>query len=88
MAKFLTTPPAPAEITLDDLVQRVEAAAWKMGKKNPHRILLLNTAAALKSVGLRLEEALEKIEALESRHLERDPGPYAPLIQRGPDWRT
>jgi hypothetical protein len=54
------------DITLDELAKRVDRAALGMGKRNPHRILLLNTAAALRALGIRLEKALEENSELKA----------------------
>lgn len=52
------------EIGLDELVRRVTLAAHGMGKKNPNRLLLLNAAAALQSLGEQLEKARRELEAV------------------------
>jgi hypothetical protein len=54
---------AEIEITLDDLVARLQRAAGRMDRGRTNRLLLLNTAAALRALGARLEATLaENIE--------------------------
>jgi hypothetical protein len=54
-------------ITLDELVRRMQDASNKMGNKNPNRMLLFNSAAALVALGMRVEEADAKIAELTNR---------------------
>lgn len=49
------------QMSLDELVRRVRAAAQKRGKKNPDRALLFNVALALEEMGRRLEEAWKDV---------------------------
>ena len=65
----MATTPKVQEIGLDELVTRVRQAAGKMGKANPNRLLLFNTAAALTSLGERLEDTLDEVGTLK-RELE------------------
>ncbi len=56
----------PTEISLDELVSRVAAAADRMGKANPHRILLRNVCNALRALGHQLELAWQERDNLKA----------------------
>lgn len=58
---------ASQEMSLDELITRVTAAAEKMGRANPNRILLFNAALVLSSLGQQLEAAWTANAALRSR---------------------
>ncbi len=57
MPEVATKMPEVLEMSLDELVRRVRAAASKRGKRNPDRLLLFNTALALEELGRQLEGA-------------------------------
>lgn len=59
-------------ITLEELCRRLNEAADGMGRQNPNRLLLLNSAAALRTLGEQLVDADAIIRQLRSSPI---PGP-------------
>ncbi len=53
-------------ITLEELCRRLNAAAEGMGRGNPNKLLLLNSSAALRTLGQRLEEADKELAELKN----------------------
>jgi hypothetical protein len=69
------------EITLDELVRRVNQAAARRKKNTPDRLLLLNAAAALESLGLTLQQTMEELALLRAKRATETPG--APRVILG-----
>lgn len=61
-------------ITLEELVNRLQSAANKMGKHNGNRLLLLNAGAALRTLGMRLEAADLELSELKNKPVIVGPG--------------
>ena len=62
-----TSEPDVQEMSLDELIMRVTAAAEKMARTNSNRVLLFNAAMVLSSLGQQLEAAWAANAALRSR---------------------
>jgi len=61
-------------ITLEELVNRLQSAGDKMGRHTPNRLLFFNAAAALRTLGERLEAADRKLAEVENRPAILGPG--------------
>ena len=73
--------PVTQEITLDELVQRVRTMAERLRKHTPDRLLLLNTAAALETLGKTVQQSHDELLALRAKHYSKEIG--APRIVLG-----
>lgn len=67
------------QISLDELIDRCEQTAHRMGRKNQGRLVLLNAAAVLSSLGRELEKAWKEVSELKAQQ-RTTLHPEAPLL--------
>lgn len=81
-------PAKQEQISLDELIDRCERTARKMSAKNPGRLVLLNAAAVLGSLGRELEKAWKEVADLKAQqHATQHPkAPLLILSER--EWRN